>query len=155
MTNYLVGFIVVLMIFLIIVVVLFAVLDRMLKGGSTKKAAPKNQGPKKTPIAKPTAEPTVVNQTPPVMKIYNSELADDLNEMLKSADNSGTARLQIENHINKESHIAKYLQSKNYRSFNFGDDETADNTADEPLSFTREDYKRIMALSNIDDQKPL
>ncbi len=155
MTTYLIGLFVVLMIVLIVVVASFAVLDRMLKGGSTKKAAPKNTVPKKAPVEKPIEESIAVTKTPPTMNIYNSELADDLNEMLKSADNTGPTRLQIENHINKESNISKYLQSKNYRGFNFGDESAADNDTEEPLSFTREDYKRIVALSNIDDNKPL
>ncbi len=153
MTNHLIGFVIVLMIVLIVVVASFAVLDRMLKGG-TNKVAEKKSAPKKTPAEIPTEEPAAV-KTLPAMNIYNSELADDLNAMIKNSNQNTPARLQIENHINKESNITKYLQSKNYRGFDFGDDETVTDDTEQPLTFTREDYKRIVALSNIDDKKPL
>ena len=154
MTNSLVGSIIVLMIILIIVVVLFALLDRLLKG-SPKKTTEKSVAPKKTVTEKPVEEPAA--KTLPEMKIYNSELADDLNAIIKNSNQSVPQRLQIENHIDKESNISKYLRSKNYRSFDFGTDDENAATDDEkqPLTFTREDYKRIMALSNIDDKKPL
>lgn len=156
MTNYLVNLIVILLIILIVVVVSFAVLDRLMKGGF-KKPAEKTSTPAKAAQDKPAEKPVEEPKAPTAMKIYNSELADDLNAMLKDADTATPARLQIENHMNKESNIAKYLQSKNYHGFDFGMDDnfSMDDEANEPMTFTREDYKRFVALSNIDDKKPL
>ena len=90
------------------------------------------------------------------MEIYNSELADDLQAMLNEQPAETSSRLQIENHVKKSGNIAQYLQSKNYHGFNFDADvNPAEPDDNEKPSFTSEDYKRIMALSNIDDHKPL
>ena len=47
---------------------------------------------------------------------------------------------------------------KNYHNFDFDNVENNDALVDsvddnKPMTFTREDYKRFMALSNIDDKK--
>lgn len=141
-------------IILIIVLLLFAVLDRLIKSSPQKnieKTTPKVS--KETPIV-PIEVPK--NDNPPVMKVYNNELADELNEIIKK-NNNEDKRLQIDNHLNKKSNIANYIQNKKYSTFNF-DSETIpndENTDEEVSSFTKEDYKRIMAFSNIDDKKTL
>lgn len=149
-----VGTIIFLLVVLVVVIVFFAILDKYLKSGA-KKSAEKKTEPKKV-AEKPIVKETVIEtKTPTEMRIYNSELADDLNEMLKNSKNDETSRLQIQNHLDKKSNISKYLESKNYHSFDFGtvDDDIVEEDNQAPLTFTKEDYKRIMALSNIDDKK--
>ena len=150
------GFIFRSIIIIAVIVALFAILDRVLKGG-TKKAEkkPEEKKPEPKPAPAPVQpisklEPEVVQK--PTMQIYNSELADDLNEILKKTETDNTVRLKIENHVHKESNVAKYIKSKNYRNFDFGTEENTEEK-EEPMTFTIEDYKRIMALSNIDDKK--
>lgn len=148
--------IITLLIVLIIVVVLFMLLDCFLKGGTKKtveKAPAKTEKAEKQIETKPTP---VENKVLPAMQIYNSELADDLEKMLKNTNLSEPARLEMEKHLNKESNIAKYIQSKNYHNLDFDSEEdTVSNNEDETLTFNREDYKRFLALSNIDEDKPL
>ncbi len=148
----LVLFLIVALVVLFVLVLFFNLLERFLKG-SSKKATEKPVAPKPSPAK--DVEPSET----PVLKIYNSELADDLQEILKQSNNNETARLQVESHISKEGNIAKYIKSKNYSGFNFDNDDETDASDDEDgdkgLSFTKEDYKRIMALSNIDDKKSL
>lgn len=148
------GFIFRSIIIIAVIVALFAILDRVLKGG-TKKAEKKPEEKKPEPAPAPVQpiskpEPEAVQK--PTMQIYNSELADDLNEILKKTETDNTVRLKIENHVHKESNVAKYIKSKNYRNFDFGAEENTEEK-EEPMTFTIEDYKRIMALSNIDDKK--
>ena len=156
MITYLVRFLIAVLIVLVVVVLLFALVDRLLKSGQ-KKVADKTPAPKEKPAEKPLAETVEEIKPQPDMKIYNSELADDLNDILKKSNSNASNRLQIENHMNKEGNIAKYIKSKNYQTFDFGtdDDAAVADEGDKPLSFTREDYKRIVALSNIDESKPL
>ena len=127
-----------------------------------KKENPVSEGRKKTESKPIVSEKTSNEQiseikSRPTMKIYNSELADDLNAMLKQSSNNESSRLQIENRKNRESNISKYIREKKYRSFDFGkvDDEPIEDDDNEPLTFSREDYKKFMALSNIKDKKPL
>ncbi len=145
-------FIIILLAVLAFVLVFFAVVDRLLKGGTAKKTPEKKPTSKPVSTEKAVEQPAVETKIQPTMKIYNSELADDLNAMLKDAKIDQSSRLQIEKHIERESNISKYIQSKNYHGFNFDTDTATDND-EEPLTFTREDYKRFMALSNIDDKK--
>lgn len=152
----LIGFVFSSFIVLVIIIVLFAILDWFLKGGNKK--AEKKPEVKTEAKPEPTPNPTPVEtkQEPkaePTMKIHNSELADDLNEILKKSQTENSVRLKIESHAHKESNVAKYIKSKNYRSFEFDDAPTSENDTEEPLTFTIDDYKRIMALSNIDDKK--
>ena len=148
-------YIFILIIILVVVLILFAVVDRLLKGGTAKKSSTKKPVTKTVETPKESKETPKEIKVPTVMKIYNSELADDLNAILKESGTNKSQRLQMENHVNKESNISKYIQSKNYQSFDFGvdQDERTDEDADKPLTFTRDDYKRFMALSNIDDKK--
>lgn len=161
MVTFLIRLLIGLLIMLVVVVIAFALLDRLIKGGS-KKVSEITSAPKEKPAEKPVKEPVLevksAPQAAPQMEIYNSGLADDLNSMLKNSSSASSSRLQIENHLNKKGNIAKYIKDKNYHGFDFGSEDVAANSDDdneEPLSFTREDYKRIMALSNIDDDKPL
>ncbi len=150
--------IIILLIALGVVVLLFAVVDRILKrSGATKKADEKKTESKPIVSEKTSNEQISEIKSRPTMKIYNSELADDLNAMLKQSSNNESSRLQIENRKNRESNISKYIREKKYRSFDFGkvDDEPIEDDDNEPLTFSREDYKKFMALSNIKDKKPL
>ena len=146
-----------LLILLGVVPLLFFLVDRSLKGGSAKPAEKKAESPKAV-VEKP-AEPVKAAEVKPAvtMKIYNSELADDLNKMLEETDTNQSSRIQIENHTNKESNISKYITEKKYHGFDFGADGEGiiDDTESEQFTFNREDYKKFMALSNIDDNKPL
>ncbi len=146
-------FIIILLAVLVFVLVFFAVVDRLLKGGTAKKTPEKKATAKPVTNEKAVENPTAETKVQPTMKIYNSELADDLNAMLKDTKTDQSARLQIEKRIERESNISKYIQSKNYHGFNFDADTTVTNDDEEHLTFTREDYKRFMALSNIDDKK--
>lgn len=149
------GFVINAIIVLVVMLVLFAIVDRILKGGTKKSTQKKTEEKPNKPEPKSVIIEDKKN-TPvePQMKIYNSELADDLNEILKKSKVNNSARLKIENHMNKESNVAKYIKSKNYRSFHFEDqDDTSEQQEEQPMSFTVDDYKRIMALSNIDDKK--
>ena len=142
---------------LVMVVIGFAILDKLLKGTPAKKTE-KPALEKDAKSEPPVVEKNIVTNTAtsPKLKIYNSELADDLNKIIKESSQTSSSRLQIENHINKETNIIKYVQNKKYQSFDFSDDTTKENeTDDQPLTFSREDYKRFMALSNIEDKKPL
>ncbi len=148
------GLLFVTIILLIIVIILFALLERLMKNSpkkNTEKVSPKVN--KELPKI---IEETTKVESPSDMKIYNNELADDLNEIIKKSNNK-EMRLQIENHLNKKGNIANYIQSKKYRGFNFESEEVInDESTDVELpSFTQEDYKRIMAFSNIDDKKSL
>lgn len=136
---------------IILLIIFFAIVDKFLKGG--KKIDKKTESikiPEKSSIETVSVEN---KNSLPTMKIYNSELADDLSEILKSSQNETSSRLKIENRSDKENNIAKYIKSKNYRSFDFNTEETANTDTEKELSFTLEDYKRIMAISNIDDKK--
>ena len=147
------GFILSSIFIVVIISLLFKILDHFLKNGFKKTE--KKTEEKKTP-AKPETVLTPTNQqteVKPTMKIYNSELADDLNKILKDSETEDSVRLKIENHVHKESNVAKYIKSKNYQGFDFGGAETNDEEVEKPLSFTIDDYKRIMALSNIDEKK--
>lgn len=156
MQNDSVNLIITLLVVLAVVFVLFMILDRFLKGG-TKKPAEKTtvkmeDGEKKIEVK----EPLVENKVLPSMHIYNSELADDLNEMLKNSNSTESTRLKMEKHLDRESHITKYIQSKNYHNSDFENEEVVTSEdKNESLTFTRDDYKRFMALSNIDEDKPL
>lgn len=155
--NYLMNFIIVLLIVLIIVVVSFAILDRILKNDA-KKNSTKIPETKSTDIIESNQEPKNELEPAPAMKIYNSELADDINAMLNDQQSdSASNRLQLENHLHKTSNISKYIKSKNYQHFDFVPEEnsTEDAETDKSLLVTRDDYKRIIALSHIDDDKPL
>ena len=148
------GFIFRSIIIIAVIVALFAILDRILKG-STKKTEKKPEEKKSEPApapVQPISKPESEAVQKPTMQIYNSELADDLNEILKKTETDNTVRLKIENHVHKESNVAKYIKSKNYRNFDFGAEENIEEK-EEPMTFTIEDYKRIMALGNIDDKK--
>ena len=143
-----------LLIILILISVFFALVDKLLKGGTNKKTEDKKPVPKTEPIEKPVAKLPTENKPQPVMQIYNSELADDLNAMLKESKEEKSSRLQIENHTDRVSNISKYIQSKNYHGFDFNsEDQYVAGQDEDQLTFTREDYKRFMALSNIDDKK--
>lgn len=157
MDNYFV--IVILVITVIVVALLFKFLDFVLNGGFPKKKSAEKKPAVKSVTAEEQIKKSVVENKPTVsMKIYNSELADDLEAMLKkSSENSQSSRLQVENHVNTENNnISKYIKEKKYSSFDFGvGDSTNQDDVEEPMTFTREDYKKFMALSNIDDDKPL
>ncbi|MBQ7973459.1 MAG: hypothetical protein IJ295_00685 [Clostridia bacterium] len=148
------GLLLIAFIVLLVVIAFFAILDRLIKNSGSKKPVEKKPEPKKTTEkVEPAPAPVETPKTIPAMKIYNSQLADDLNEIIKKNDNDKSARLKIENHIHKEGNISKYIKGKNYQGFNFGTDEINADEEDKPMSFTIDDYKRIMALSNIDDKK--
>lgn len=153
MIPFLVRFLVGMLIMLIVIVVIFALLDRAMKSG-IKKTSENNSTPEEKPEAKPIEEPVQETKPAPKMEIYNSELADDLNEMLKDSKQTSSSRLQIENHLNKGSNIAKYIQEKNYRSFDFGAENNISDGIDD-ATMNREELKRIIALSHINDDKPL
>ena len=143
-----------LIIVLVFVICFFAVLDRLLKSGAKKSDKKKETKKNEEKKAEPVEEKPVVNKPQPTMKIYNSELADDLNEILKTSQADASIRLKIENQMKNESNIAKYIKSKNYQSFNFESNlDDSEEDVEKPLSFSIEDYKRIVALSNIDDKK--
>lgn len=145
--------IVILLVVLALVVIGFALLERYFKQSASPKKTEEEKSTSDEAVEKPI---TIEPQVPPVMKIYNSELADDLSEMIKQSNPSESSRLQIENHIKKQSNISKYIQDKNYQSFDFTEDYAAVSDEEQPKSsFTSEDYKRIMALSNINDKKQL
>ena len=157
MANSSVGYIIILLVVLAVVIILFAFVDRLIKGSgpAKKKVEEKQLAPKEMPSEKIVQENKVETKSPVDMKIYNSELADDLNEIIKNTQRNETSRLQIEKHTDRTGNISKYIRDKNYQSFSFG---TEDNTTagdDEPMTFTQADYKRIVALSNINDKKPL
>ncbi len=143
--NY-ISYIIGLLIVLAVVLVLFILVDKLLKDGNKKvtKAEPSSG---KTSSEKPADKTATVETKIPVMHIYNSELADDLNRMIKDSTPNETTRLKVEN---KQSSISKYIQSKNYESFNFANDFETSDDEDDTMKFTREDYKKFMALSNID-----
>jgi len=157
MNSYFV--IVILIVVVVLVVLLFKLLDLFLKGGfAKKKTAEKKSATKAPDVEKKQKAAPVENKASGALKIYNSELADDLVAMLKDSNESQeSSRLQVEKHMNKaENNISQYIKDKKYRSFDFGTDD-ANNTEEdeEPMKFTREDYKKFLALSNIDDNKPL
>ena len=143
------GFLIVAIIILVFVLCVFAIVDSMLKKSPKTEKTP-------TKSVKEKAETPAIpkEETPPVMQFYNTHLADDLNEILENT-NKDNNRLQIENHLNKKGNVAKYIQSKNYHGFNFETEDAPTEVTKDELTFTQEDYKRIMALSNIDDRKPL
>lgn len=150
-TNYF-GYIIGTLVVLAVVMIVFLLVDKLLKSDGKKVDA------KTKPADKPAEKPTekVVSEVKaPTIQIYNSELADDLNEILKHTNSDNDARLNIESRVDRESNISKYIHAKKYESFNFAD-ETESISQDEeqqPMKFTREDYKKFMALSNIDDKK--
>ncbi len=154
MVNEILVCILPLLVVLVLLCVFFAFVDKLLKGGASKKIEDKKPAPKTELVEKPVAKLPTENQPQPVMQIYNSELADDLNAMLKETKKEKSSRLQIQNHTDKVSNISKYIQSKNYHGFDFNSDATSEDEQDENhLTFSRDDYKRFMALSNIDDKK--
>ena len=143
MDNYFV--LVILVIVAIVVALLFKFLDFVLKGGVPKKKPAEKKPASKPVIAESPIKKTAVESKPTgPLKIYNSELADDLVAMLKNSnENQQSSRLQVENHLNTENNnISKYIQEKKYRGFDFGADGNKNQVEDneEPMTFTREDY---------------
>lgn len=147
------GFIFVLLAVLIVVIVFFAIVDYYLKNSGKKKTVEKKPAAKPVVEEKPKEVKPTEPKSTPVMKIYNSELADDLNKIIKETDTSQTSRLNVESHLGRESNISKYIHEKNYQGFHFDAENDNLTEEDETMTFTREDYKRFMALSNIDDKK--
>lgn len=150
LTWFLIGALVI----LAVVIVFFLLIDKLLKY-EPKKAEPqkddtKTEAPK--PVEKTVANSVAEKPNVPVMQIYNSELADDLNELLKNSEKKDNSRIKVESHIVESGNISKYVKEKNYHEFNFNE-ENPDTAEDEPMTFTREDYKKFMALSNIDQPK--
>lgn len=137
---------------LVSVIIIFAFVDRILKG-SPKKSETKTE---KTKVAE-NPKPEIIDQEKkiPTMKIYNSELADDLNKIIEASEKDESSRIKIDQYTNKEGSISKYIKKKNYQTFDFGGTEEDENGGEDEnsLSFTLDDYKRIVAISNIDDKK--
>ncbi|MBR4419100.1 MAG: OadG family protein [Clostridia bacterium] len=143
-------FLIVMLLILVGIIVLFALVDWLMKNDSKKKETKvEQQAEPKAPEAENKEEAV------PTMKIYNNELADDLNEIIQKTEQEHSSRLKVEKHTNKEGNISKYIKRKNYQEFDFGNNESDDKSVEEEgsMSFTMDDYKRIMALSNIDDKK--
>ena len=140
---------------LVIVLLLFVLVDWYLKRGNQKQTA-------KPAVKKEVTEPTDAKEksTPepaatavtslPSMNIYNSNLADDLDAMLKASKSQPT-RQERSNQITAKGHIADYVAIKNYHTFAFDTEPNED--AEQPMTFTKKDYKKFVALSNIDDKK--
>lgn len=146
-------FLIILVLLLIGVIILFAVSDRLLKGSSKKNEKKTNEI--EPPKENPKQDLPNKEQDVRTMKIYNSELADDLNALIEKSNQETSSRLKIEKYEDKEGNISKYIKRKNYQEFDFGsanENEEQGEDADS-ISFTVDDYKRIMALSNIDDKK--
>lgn len=140
---------------LVIVLLMFVLVDWYLKRGNQKqsdKPAVKKEATEPTDAKeKPTAEPVSTTVTPlPAMNIYNSNLADDLDAMIK-ADKAQPTRQERGNQITTRGHIAEYVAAKNYHTFSFDAEPNED--VNPSMTFTKEDYKKIVALSNIDDKK--
>ena len=144
------GYVIAALVILAVVLVVFLLADKFLKQDGSKVT--KDKKTDEPAVEKPVEK---VPEAPksPVLQIYNSELADDLNEMLKHTDNSENSRLNIESHLDRESNISRYIHEKKYEGFNFADENAPAEEEDQPMKFTREDYKKFMALSNIDDPK--
>ena len=144
------SFLIVMLLILVGIIVLFALVDWLMKNDSKKKEAKvEQQAEPKAPEAENKEEAV------PTMKIYNNELADDLNKIIQQTEQEHSSRLKVDKHTNKEGNISKYIKRKNYQEFDFGNNELDDKSVEEEdsMSFTMDDYKRIMALSNIDDKK--
>lgn len=130
--------------FLIGFLVLFFVVDHFLlsdKKRDSKKPAketPKTPEPK---VTKPEPKPEV--KEPQSATIYNSNLADELDAALKQPTSTAQSR----------SSIAEYIAKKNYHAFNFDDVGVTDAEAGEDFTITKDDYKKMVALSNITDKK--
>ena len=97
------GFIFRSIIIIAVIVALFAILDRVLKGGTKKtekKPEEKKSQPEPAPVpVQPISKPEPEAVQKPTMQIYNSELADDLNDILRKTETDNTVRLKIENHV--------------------------------------------------------
>ena len=140
---------------LVIVLVLFLLGDWYLKRSGQKKTdkpAAKNEAKAATEVKPNRTESasTAATTTPPTMNIYNSNLADDLDTMLEVSKSQPTHQ-ERSNQITTKSHIADYVAAKHYHTFSF--DEDANEEEKPTMTFTKEDYKKIVALSNIDDKK--
>lgn len=138
--------------------VLFFLTDLFLKKGKkTTAPKPEKETPKPTAVKDtPAAIKPVPTPTEKVAPIYNSDLADELDDIIKQNSPEDQTRIQIGKHVRAKSNIAQYLETKNYHTFDFHEgavnpDEAA--TGDDKMTFTKEDYKRIVALSNIDTKK--
>ncbi len=135
---------------LVVLLGLFLLVDWYLKRDNKNKAtktATKNEVTKPITTAAKTEPATAVAQ--PAMTIYNSNLADDLSTMLETGHAEPTDRKHTGLNAN-QSKIAKYIAEKNYHTFAFDADP---NTETIPMSLTAEDYKKFVAISNIDDKK--
>lgn len=140
---------------LVVVLLLFFLADWYLKRGDKKKTAKPNTKPAPTATPnkadKPSTEAKPVTKTTlPTMTIYNSNLADDLDVMLRDKQTQ-PGRPNLSNRVATKGHIANYVAEKNYHTFDFAEPALTDEP--EPMTFTKEDYKKIVALSNIDDKK--
>ncbi len=141
---------------LVMILLLFFLADWYLKRSDKKKTS-KPVISQKTPAetAKEKQTPTVTNPDkqvkPTTMTIYNSNLADDLDAILKDEETSSLHH-NLSNRLTSKGQIANYVAEKHYHTFTFDNQpETIDNS--ETPTFTKEDYKKIVALSNIDDKK--
>lgn len=150
MADSYLGYIIGALVILAAILVVLLLTDKLLKTDNKK---PDPNPTEEQPVEKPAEKPTTAVNAP-VMQIYNSELADDLNELLKNSKNDGDSRLNVEGRIDRQSNITKYIHEKKYEGFNFVDDDSKTNQEEDVgMKFTREDYKKFMALSNIDDKK--
>ena len=144
---------------LVALVLILQLIDYLMKKDKSKKKSPAAAQPAKptaTQQTPSTEQPSNQPSTPQRLTIYNSELADDLETMLNQKQTENQTRIEIGKHLNRENHVKEYLKSKNYHSFEFNDENNSDNANkdnEEAEGFTKEDYKRIMTLSNIVDKK--
>ncbi len=126
--------------------------DFYIKGEKKKKT--KKAEPKKIKVEEAKEEVQIPKQN--VVYEANINLADELEKIIDTTeaihDAAKTTRL---NH----SRIADYRRAKNYETFSY-DIETYDNKEEDNLDFkgsgielTKDEYKKIVALSNIDDKK--
>lgn len=134
-------------------VLLFFLVDRYLLKDKKKDASKptKDAKPAEPKVAKPETKPEP--QAQKTVAIYNSNLADELDATLKQKTLINESRLN-EPQTSRRGNIAQYIAQKKYKPFNFSDAELDEMPPDaDKLSITKEDYKKIVALSNITDKK--
>lgn len=124
--------------------VLFFVVDHFLLNDKKRESKKTTKEPAKNPEPKePEPETKPVEPAPKSVTIYNSNLADELDVALKQPATTDQSR----------SSIAEYIAKKNYHAFNFDDAGVTDTEAGEDFTITKDDYKKMVALSNITDKK--
>ena len=137
----------------------FNLLDAYIKKGNKKPSAPKNEKPEeKVPVPQVEVPPQSV-PTQSVGFEAGPNLADELEKVLQQDQSEGSndrMHTATHRHIRSLDRMQKYRETKHYENFKYDidyNDEPEDDAATDNIKLTPSDYKKIVALGNINARR--